>query len=328
MIRKGLLLIAVIISGVVNAHNGRDFASDTCVRCTESARLVKEGWKQLKTPVCLIVANDLGRNGYYQQKPIARLMGEMAEEIGPDAVLALGDVHHFEGVESVDDPLWMTNYESIYSHPELMIDWYAICGNHEYRGNTQAVIDYSRVSRRWEMPSRYYSHVFSGKGTSVRVIFLDTTPLIDKYRNDTEKYPDANEQDMDAQLNWLEKELTDATEDWVIVAGHHPIYADTPKDDSEREDMQRRVDTILRKHRVDMYFCGHIHNFQHINRNGIDYIVNSSGSLSREKVKPVEGTMFTSGKPGFSVLGASDDTLTLTMLDMDGDVLHQVVRNK
>ena len=59
------------------------------------------------------VANDLGRNGYYDQKPIAELMGIMAEEVGPEFILATGDVHHFEGVQSVNDPLWMTNYELI-----------------------------------------------------------------------------------------------------------------------------------------------------------------------------------------------------------------------
>ena len=32
------------------------------------------------------VANDLGRNGYYDQKPIAELMGTMGEEIGPEFV--------------------------------------------------------------------------------------------------------------------------------------------------------------------------------------------------------------------------------------------------
>ena len=31
------------------------------------------------------IANDLGRNGYYDQKPIAELMGVMAEEVGPNA---------------------------------------------------------------------------------------------------------------------------------------------------------------------------------------------------------------------------------------------------
>ncbi len=328
MIRKLLLALAVLVGMAANARNGVEPESGACIVPSKSEIKVTEDWKQLKAPVCLMVANDLGRNGYYEQKSIAELMGVMAEEIGPDAVLALGDVHHFEGVQSIYDPLWMTNFEAIYSHPELMIDWFAVCGNHEYRGNTQAVIDYSKVSRRWEMPAKYYSRTFSGKGATVKVIFLDTTPLIDKYRNDSEEYPDASAQDMEAQLQWLDRELSEATEDWVIVAGHHPIYADTSKDDSERADMQRRVDTILQKHRVNMYLCGHIHNFQHINRNGIDYIVNSSGSLSREKVKPVEGTVFVSGAPGYSVLGASKSKLTLSMIDSKGNIIHHITRSK
>ena len=275
------------------------------------------------------VANDLGRNGYYDQKPIAEMMGELGEMIGPEFVLATGDVHHFEGVRSVNDPLWMTNFELIYSHPELMIPWYPICGNHEYRGNTQAVVDYSAVSRRWEMPARYYTKVFDEEGVTLRVVWIDTTPLIDKYRRDSVKYADACRQDIDSQLEWLDSVLETAQEDWVIVAGHHPIYADTYKSETERLDMQNRVDAILRRHRVDMYICGHIHNFQHIRVEGsdIDYIVNTSGSLSRD-VKPVEGTVFCSGASGFSVVTADKATLILRMLDKNGDVLHEVIRTK
>ena len=114
-----------------------------------------KAWKKLKADVNLFDASDLGRNGYYQQRPIADLVGNMAEEIGPECVLAVGDVHHFNGVASVDDPLWTSNYESIYTHPELMIDWLPVLGNHEYRGNTQAVLDYAQRSRRWVMPARY-----------------------------------------------------------------------------------------------------------------------------------------------------------------------------
>ena len=275
------------------------------------------------------VANDLGRNGYYDQKPIAELMGQMAEVVDPEFVLATGDVHHFEGVQSVSDPLWMTNYELIYSHPDLMIDWFPICGNHEYRGNTQAVIDYSAVSRRWEMPAFYYTKVFEEEGTTVRVVWVDTTPMIDKYRKDTEDYPDASKRDYNRQLQWVDSVLTAAKEDWVIVAGHHPIYADTEKSVKERQDMQKRLDTILRKHHVDMYICGHIHNFQHIRMKGsdIDYVVNSSGSLARDG-KPTEGTVYCSGEPGFSVVTADKKSLKLFMIDKKGNVLHSVIRTK
>ncbi|MEG0462274.1 metallophosphoesterase [Bacteroides sp.] len=275
------------------------------------------------------IANDLGRNGYYDQKPIAELMGTMGEEIGPEFVIAAGDVHHFEGVRSIHDPLWMTNFELIYSHPELMIDWFPVLGNHEYRGSTQAVIDYTNVSRRWTMPARYYTRAFEEKGITVRVVWLDTAPLIDKYRNDTATYPDAYRQDMNLQLAWADSVLAAAKEDWVIVVGHHPIYAETPKDASERSDLQARLDPVLKKHNVDMYICGHIHNFQHIRQAGskIDYIVNSSASLSR-KVKAIQGTQFCSPEPGFSVCSADKKELNLRMIDKKGNILYTVNRKK
>lgn len=290
-----------------------------------------EQWAKLEKDVNFFVANDLGRNGYYDQKPIADLMGRMAETVDIECVAAPGDVHHFEGVRSTQDPLWMTNYELIYSHPELMLDWYPTFGNHEYRGNTQAVLDYAKVSARWAMPARYYTKVIENNGVSVRLVFLDTAPMIDKYRNDTEKYPDAGKQDYKKQLEWLDSVLTSAKEDWVIVLGHHPIYADTGKDTSERGDMQARLNPILTKHKnVSMYICGHIHNFQHIRKPGcnIDYVVNTSGSLSRAKVNAVDGTQFCSGLSGFSVVAADKTTLSLSMIDKDGNVIYTINHKK
>ena len=61
-------------------------------------------WKQMKAAVNLYWVNDMGRNGYYDQKTIAQLMGTMAETVGPEAVIAVGDIHHFNGVQSVTDP--------------------------------------------------------------------------------------------------------------------------------------------------------------------------------------------------------------------------------
>ena len=289
-------------------------------------------WESMKRDVCLFMVNDMGRNGYYGQRDIARLMGGMAEELDPETVIAAGDVHHFSGVQSTSDPLWMTNYELIYDHPELMLEWSPILGNHEYRGNTQAVLDYAGVSRRWAMPARYYTRTFSDDATSVRVIFIDTTPLITKYRLDSAVYPDACKQDDNAQMQWLDRTLGEAKEDWVIVVGHHPVYADTGKDVSEREDMQQRLLPLFRKHgNVDVYACGHIHNFQHIrptDGTGADYVVNSAASLSRPKVSPVEGSVFTSGKPGFSVIEADKTTLTWYFVDGEGNILHSFERSK
>ena len=289
-----------------------------------------DSWKNLGKTVNFYLANDLGRNGYYDQKPIAELMGQMAETVDIECVVAAGDVHHFEGVRSVNDPLWMTNYELIYSHPELMIPWYPILGNHEYRGNSQAVLDYGKVSARWDIEDRYYTKVIEDDDVTVRLVMVDTAPMIDKYREDTEKYPDACKQDLNKQLAWIDSVLTNAKEDWVLVVGHHPIYAETSKSNSERADLQKRLDSILRKHNnVAMYLCGHIHNFQHIRVKGsnIDYVVNSSGSLSRD-VKPIEGTKFCSGEDGFSLITADKKEIDLHMINKEGKVIYTVKRTK
>lgn len=314
--KKRLLTIMMALMGIMTA--------------TIAHAQTAEDWEKMKGDVSFFMANDLGRNGYYDQKPIADLMGVMAETIGPECVVAAGDIHHFNGVASVSDPLWMTNYELIYSHPELMLDWFPILGNHEYRGNTQAVLDYSKVSRRWVMPARYYTQVFSGKNTTVRLVFLDTTPLIDRYRENVETYPDACKQDEKRELDWLDKTLSQAKEDWVIVVGHHPVYAETSKAQYERDDMQKKVMPILKKYNnVAIYACGHIHDFQHIKMKGdnIDYVVNSSASLSR-KAKPIEGTVFCSSEPGFSVISADKTNLNLYMIDKKGNILHTVAKAK
>ena len=289
-----------------------------------------EQWKSLKGDINLFIANDLGRNGYYEQKPIAELMGKMGEEIGPEAVIAAGDVHHFEGVISTQDPLWMTNYELIYSHPELMISWFPVLGNHEYRGSTQAVLDYRNVSRRWEIGGRYYTKVYDDNGVSILLVLIDTTPLINRYHHDS-TYPDIDSQDIDAQLKWIDETLNAAKEDWVIVVGHHPMYAQTKKDEIEQKDMQSRLLPILQRYKdkVAMYVCGHIHNFQHIRRgnDGIDYVVNTSASLAR-KVSATEGTVFCSPSEGFSVVSATKQQLNLYMIDKTGNVIHQINKSK
>ena len=328
-----LTLLASTLASFVGSVSS--YAQTQCMKqcasqSAEKTYAARPTWDALNGEINFYIANDLGRNGYYQQKPIAELMGEMADAVNPECVIAAGDIHHFNGVTSVNDPLWMTNYELVYSHPELMHDWFSVCGNHEYRGNTQAVLDYGKVSRRWVMPSKYYTKVYDHKGTSIRIVFLDTTPLIDKYREANEKYPDACKEDMQKQLSWLDQTLKGAKEDWVVVVGHHPIYAETGKSVNERLDMQKRVMPLLHKYNnVAMYVCGHIHNFQHIKMKGddIDYVVNTSASLARP-VQSVKGTVFCSSDDGFSVISASKKHLNMYMIDKEGKVIHEIQKSK
>ena len=277
-----------------------------------------------------LIASDLGRNGYYDQRPVAEMMGAVADITGPEFVAALGDTHHFMGVQSTRDPLWQTNFEWIYKHPELMILWHPVMGNHEYRGSTQAVLDYTAVSRRWDMPDRYYSMTEPvSDDDEALLLFIDTTPLIDKYRNDPVVHRDAGMQSMEQQLAWIDTTLASSDAEWKVVMGHHPVYAGTTKDISERSDLQQRLQPLLDAHDVDVSVCGHIHNFQHIRVPGseVDYIVNTSASQTREVV-PFEGTLFASPDPGFTLCTITETDLIITFVNDEGEIIYQYARGK
>lgn len=285
---------------------------------------------ELEENFTFMIASDLGRNGYYDQKPIAEMMGEVADLTEPEFVAALGDIHHFLGVRSVNDPLWETNFEWIYKHPELMIPWHPVLGNHEYYGTTQAFLDYANVSRRWEMPARYYAINFIvSENTEAIILFLDTPPLIDRYRNNPVDFEDTRKQSIEKELAWVDSTLGASNAKWKIVLGHHPVYAGTNKSESEQKNMQERIQPLLDKYDVDISVCGHIHNFQHIQvpDSDVDYFVNSSASLTREVV-PFEGALFSSMDSGFSLCTVTETELIITFVNKEGEIIYQYERNK
>jgi hypothetical protein len=136
-------------------------------------------------------------------------------------------------------------------------------------------------------------------------------------------YPDAHKQDAEAQLRWIDSVLTQSTEKWKIVIGHHPAYADTKKEDAERTDIQSRLSPILEKHRENIYFCGHIHNFQHIRPSSspVNYVVNSACSLSRP-AKKTDGTLFCSGDPGFTLCSIDAAAIRFFFINHKGETIY------
>jgi predicted phosphodiesterase len=129
---------------------------------------------------------------------------------------------------------------------------------------------------------------------------------------------------MEQQLRWIDSVLVVSNDRWKIVIGHHPVYADTQKEEGERTDMQQRVGKILENRNADIYICGHIHNFQHIRPENchVNYVVNSSASNSRP-VNPIEGTVFCNPDPGFSVFTVSSDSVRFLFINHMGDTVYE-----
>jgi metallophosphoesterase superfamily enzyme len=272
-----------------------------------------------------IVISDHGRNGYENQQEVADMMGKVADECDIRFIVTGGDNFQTNGVQSTSDPLWRTSFEDIYRNPSLLVDWYPALGNHDHSGNIQAEVDYSSVSRRWRMPAPYYTLVKSRDSVSIRLVIIDTYPMIEGFSD-----PEDNVQFEKAQrqVEWVDSVLTVEKEDWVIVVGHHPVFSAHPTRNNT-EELVKYLNPVLNKHKVDFFIGAHDHIFQHLRDKGsdIDYFVNTAGSSVRD-ASSNDMTVFSASAPGFSICSATTKSLSIYFINEKGKAIYSYSRSR
>ena len=162
-----------------------------------------KGLQAPKKAVSFLVVGDWGRNGEYMQLETAKQMGAAAAQLEAACIVSVGDNFYPKGVVSTVDPLWQSSFEKVYTAHSLQEDWFVVLGNHDYKTNPQAQIDYSKISRRWKMPAHYFTQKLEvGKENETLLVFLDTNPFEKKYYTDEEDLFRENVQAADI-LCWL-----------------------------------------------------------------------------------------------------------------------------
>ncbi|HEY4785323.1 MAG TPA: tartrate-resistant acid phosphatase type 5 family protein [Bacteroidales bacterium] len=270
------------------------------------------------------IISDWGWNGWKFQKEVADEMATLADSLDPKFIVSCGDNFQIQGVASAQDPLWLTSFENIYSKPSLQVDWYPVLGNHDYRGNTQAEIDYSKISRRWRLESHYYT--FARKindSISARLIFLDTPPLVDEYY-EKPGYPDIFKQDSARQMKWLKDVLANSKEQWKLVFGHHPVYSASQKHGNTPE-LIRKLKPLFDQYHVQFYICGHDHDMQHLREKDakVDYIVTGTGGEPRPTASS-DISKFSKSVPGFSLISLYADSVRFYFIDSKGKAVYTI----
>jgi tartrate-resistant acid phosphatase type 5 len=269
-----------------------------------------------------VLIGDWGRNGRDHQQDVATQMGQTAAAIGSAFTVSVGDNFYENGVTGLDDPYWRHSFENVYTAPSLQSPWRVILGNHDYRGNVQAQLDYSKQSPRWYLPARYYQRGETlPDGSKADFFYVDTSPFIKSYIGTT---TNISGQDTDAQLAWLDGALTASTAPWKIVIGHHPIYtaqADADGYIHDSQDLIARLDPILRAHNILIYINGHDHTLQSVTMHGITYVTTGAGSLTYQVGAPIRGG-FASGAPGFMTCRLTAAQLDFALIDLTGKTLY------
>lgn len=319
------LLSAAILLAVSNRSDAQSYQEEIYSGYQGG---INKNLKLTDKSVNFIVMGDWGRMGGFHQKAVADQMGITAVTAGVDFVISVGDNFYPNGVQSVQDPQWRTSFENVYNSVNLHEDWIVALGNHDYRGNIQAQIDYSKISRRWKMPSAYYDTLIDLKGgKKLHLIVMDTNPFIEKYHVEANEHPQVGQQDTARQMIWLEDRLRLDHPDiqWKMVVGHHPLYSGGKrKGTSEVSDFEKRFGPIFEKYKVDAYITGHEHDLQVVRPGQGRTLQFLSGAAS--EVRPTgdtEGTKFAAAEPGFMLFSLTKDQLLVQVVRADGTVLYE-----
>lgn len=285
--------------------------------------------KKFPNALNFIVMGDWGRFGEDHQIPVAKQMAITAKDIDRDFIISAGDNFYPVGVASEYDPQWKTSFEDIYKDFSLHWNWYSVLGNHDYAGNPDAQVAYSKISRRWNMPARYYSKTFDINGDpnqQVLIAFIDTNPLIPEFYKNDVYGKNVVSQDTTAQKKWLVKTLSTAPKSvkWKLVVGHHPLFTATLKrrESYDTKAVRKSLKALLDKYEVDAYIAGHDHDLQHLLPEGKTHYFVSGSASEATPIDILPISKLAVSEYGFMVFSVLANSLYVQAVNEKGEVIY------
>ncbi len=214
----------------------------------------------VKDRYSLVMFGDYGTGSPDQQK-LFEALESYCLEYGIDAIFLLGDNIYMDGVASPRDPKWKQVIEDPFSRLCISkVPLYPILGNHDYKGNPDAQISYSRMNSQWNFPNRFYSVKF---GDVLEVIALDTSYL--DYCGDQDK----------CALDFLLQRKSKSLAKWKMAIGHHPAISSSSKHKNDFLGMALKYFTCD----LNAYIAAHSHHLEHLNDQSClaDYFISGAG---------------------------------------------------
>jgi len=295
-------------------RRGRDHDDEESGPCGESRVLGGEPLPSYRAPefaagapsLSFLALGDIGWPGPERETVVAR-MDATAEALPYSFVCLLGDNFYGsasggDGVLSSDDPRWQTDFEELFSGPNLALPFHAALGNHDHNGNPEAQVEYGARGTRWHMPGAYYSFLApAGRDREAQFFVLDTEGIRREERESAE------------QLRWLEERLARSRARWKIVIGHHPVRSNGEHGGIAR--VRAALEPLFEEHGVALYLSGHDHDLELLEtEQGFLQVVSGAGSTTRD-MRWGSDTRFASASPGFTWVGIDGDELELVFVD-------------
>jgi len=254
--------------------------------------------------------------GTDDQRKVAKSMKKLYKKHKIKFVLGVGDNIYPNGCTSVKDPLFTTNFEDMYSI--LPNDrWYMCLGNHDYGylvgglqgfvNNSKHQIAYTKHSKKWFMPSKYYSFT---KGP-VEFFYLDTN--FDRMKDSV----------IQKQLRVMKHTLDKSKKKFKVVVGHHTWRSIAGHGNAEPR-FETFLEDLFKDTKPHMYMGGHDHCKSVIVKDGISIIISGTGGepydeprVNLESMKDCQLDFF-SPSLGFNILRIQNNSLGVDFYNEKG----------
>jgi tartrate-resistant acid phosphatase type 5 len=274
--------------------------------------------------VRFVALGDAGE-GNEAQFAVAAAIGGVCAERGCDFALYLGDNFYDNGVTSDMDAQFEEKFELPYA--ALDFPFYVALGNHDYGqfmnmwDQSQYEIAYSAISRKWTMPSEFYSF----QDEHVHFIALDTSRIL-------------GNQDPEDQAQFIQQDLAGLSTTWTIMFGHHPYISNGPHGNAGNYEGLgsfiflggQNVKEFFEANvcgNANVYIGGHDHDRQWLVQtcDGTEFIVSGGGSkltdFEHRENNPVH---FEDDQiEGFLWVEIIDDSFTGVFYDRDGNLSYE-----
>ena len=244
-----------------------------------------------------------------------------------DGLFFVGDNFYGEFKGGVNCPRWKTDFEDMYPADIFPGPCWTMLGNHDYDDEPiekkKAELAYAAAhpGTRWYLPAKWYRVEWPKVNPLFTAIVLDSN-----YHNRVDRLTPEERAEQSA---WLKVELAKPrTTPWLIALGHHPLYSN-----GLHGDTQALIDEwgpLFQDHGVDFYFCGHDHDLQHLELEGVhtSFVLSGGGGARIYSVLPLLRGPYAEAVYGFTHLQVNREKFTIRHLDANQKLLHAFSRTR
>jgi tartrate-resistant acid phosphatase type 5 len=274
----------------------------------------------------LLIIGDYGTSGDEQRKVAAGMKALCQKEgITPESLLLLGDNFYSAAKDgfSTESVRWRNSFEDVYPAADFPGPCRAVLGNHDYHdnpGGEKVQLAYAKkAGTRWTMPAKWYRFELGPEESPfATVIALDSNfPANSGGKDKKTGIPRGclTAAEVAEQQAWFGAELKKKRAPFTIVMAHHPLYSNG--DHGDTKSLIQDWGPLLQEHRVHAYLCGHDHDLQHLELEGLhtSFLVSGGGGASTRKLDSDREMPYGKDVYGFTHLRINRDSLVFTHHD-------------